>query len=101
MQRVHDVIATIAPHDSVERYTKLGVDCIAGEAKVVSPWEVEVDGQRLSARALVIATGSTPVVPPIDGLSEIDFVTSDTLWDLDATAARNWSCWAAGRSAAN
>ncbi len=82
MQRVHDVIATIAPHDSVERYTGLGVDCIAGEAKVVSPWEVEVDGRRLSARALVIATGSRPVVPPIDGLDNIDFVTSDTLWDL-------------------
>ncbi len=82
MQRVHDVIAKIAPHDSVERYEKLGVDCIAGEAKVVSPWEVEVGGKRLSARALVIATGSQPVVPPIDGLDNIDFVTSDTLWDL-------------------
>ncbi|MBT8086588.1 MAG: FAD-dependent oxidoreductase [Gammaproteobacteria bacterium] len=83
MQRVHDVIATIAPHDSVERYQGLGVDCIAGDAKVVSPWEVEVDGRRLSARSLVIATGSKPVVPPIDGLDQIDFVTSDTLWDLE------------------
>ncbi len=82
MQRVHDVIATIEPHDSVERYEKLGVNCIAGEAKVVSPWEVEVDGKRLSARALVIATGSQPVVPPIKGLDNIDFLTSDTLWDL-------------------
>ena len=82
MQRVHDVIGKIAPHDSVERYTKLGVDCIAGEAKVVSPWEVEVNGQRLSARALVVATGSRPVVPPIEGFDKIDFITSDTLWDL-------------------
>ncbi len=82
MQRVHDVIAEIAPHDSVERYTKLGVDCIAGEAKVVSPWEVEVDGRRLTARALVIATGSRPVVPPIEGFDRIDFITSDTLWEL-------------------
>lgn len=82
MQRVHDVIATIAPHDSVERYEKLGVDCIAGEAKVVSPWEVEVGDKRLSARSLVIATGSKPVVPPIDGLDTVDFVTSDTLWEL-------------------
>ncbi|MDH3546348.1 MAG: FAD-dependent oxidoreductase, partial [Gammaproteobacteria bacterium] len=83
MQRVHDVIAKIAPHDSVERYTKLGVDCIKGEAKVVSPWEVEVDGRRLSARALVIATGSQPVVPPIEGFDKIDFITSDTLWELE------------------
>ena len=82
IKRVHDVIARIAPHDSVERYEKLGVDCIAGEARVVSPWEVEVDGKRLSARSLVIATGSKPVVPPIEGLDKIDFVTSDTLWDL-------------------
>lgn len=82
MRRVHDVIAKIAPHDSVERYTKLGVHCIAGEARVVSPWEVEVNGKRLSARALVVATGSRPVVPPIDGLQQIDFLTSDTLWQL-------------------
>jgi pyruvate/2-oxoglutarate dehydrogenase complex dihydrolipoamide dehydrogenase (E3) component/uncharacterized membrane protein YdjX (TVP38/TMEM64 family) len=82
MQRVHDVIARIAPHDSVERYTKLGVDCIAGEAKVVSPWEVEVGGRRLSARSLVVATGSRPVIPPIDGFDKIDFLTSDTLWEL-------------------
>lgn len=82
MQRVHDVIERIAPHDSVERYTKLGVDCIEGEAKVVSPWEVEVAGRRLSARALVIATGSRPLVPPIEGLDKIDFLTSDTLWDI-------------------
>ncbi|MFK8029808.1 MAG: FAD-dependent oxidoreductase [Gammaproteobacteria bacterium] len=82
MQRVHDVIAKIEPHDSVERYTKLGVDCIAGEAKVVSPWEVEVNGQRLSARSIVVATGSSPVTPPIDGFDQIDFITSDTLWDL-------------------
>jgi pyruvate/2-oxoglutarate dehydrogenase complex dihydrolipoamide dehydrogenase (E3) component/membrane protein DedA with SNARE-associated domain len=82
MARVHEVIAAIAPHDSVERYTKLGVDCIEGEAKVVSPWEVEVGGRKLSARSLVIATGSQPVVPPIDGLSGIDYLTSDNLWDL-------------------
>ncbi|MFK8016858.1 MAG: FAD-dependent oxidoreductase [Gammaproteobacteria bacterium] len=82
MQRVHDVIASIAPHDSVERYEGLGVNCIRGTAKVVSPWEVEVDGRRLSARALVIATGSRPVVPPIPGLSDIEFVTSDDLWSM-------------------
>lgn len=83
MARVRKVIATIAPHDSVERYEKLGVDCIAGTAKVVSPWEVEVDGRRLSARGLVIATGSSPVIPGIDGLDGIDFVTTDTVWSLE------------------
>ncbi|NNE60735.1 MAG: FAD-dependent oxidoreductase, partial [Woeseia sp.] len=66
----------------VERYTKLGVDCIEGEAKVVSPWAVEVNGRTLTARSIVIATGSRPVVPPIDGLKKIDFLTSDSLWDL-------------------
>lgn len=83
MARIRRVIAAIAPHDSVERYEKLGVDCIAGEARVVSPWEVEVDGRRLSARALVIATGSQPVVPPLPGLQGINYLTTDTLWGID------------------
>ncbi|MEM9056898.1 MAG: FAD-dependent oxidoreductase, partial [Pseudomonadota bacterium] len=83
MARVHDVIGAIAPHDSVERYTGLGVDCIEGEARLVSPWEVEVNGRRLSARAVVVATGSKPVVPPIEGLDAIDFLTSDNLWGLE------------------
>lgn len=83
MQRVHQVIADIAPHDSVERYTDLGVDCIAGSAKIVSPWEVEVDGRRLSAQSIVVATGSQPVVPGIPGLDQIDFRTSDNLWSLE------------------
>lgn len=82
MDHVHEVIAAIEPHDSVERYEGLGVDCIAGTARVVSPWEVEVDGRRLSARSLVVATGSHPVVPEIPGLDEIDFLTSDNLWNL-------------------
>jgi pyruvate/2-oxoglutarate dehydrogenase complex dihydrolipoamide dehydrogenase (E3) component/uncharacterized membrane protein YdjX (TVP38/TMEM64 family) len=83
MARVRDVIATIAPHDSPERYRKLGVDCIDGEARVVSPWEVEIDGRRLSARALVVATGSRPVVPKLPGLGTVDSVTTDDLWSLD------------------
>jgi len=88
MKRVHDVIATIAPHDSVERYEKLGVDCIAGDAKIVSPWEVEVGGRRLSARSLVVATGSKPVIPPIDGIGDIDYLTSDTVWEIDTRPER-------------
>ncbi len=82
MQRVNSAIATIAPHDSVERYEGLGVNCIQGDARVVSPWEVEVDGQRICARSLVIATGSQPLVPPIDGLDRIEYLTSDNLWSL-------------------
>ena len=82
MQRVHQVIADIAPHDSVERYESLGVNCISGEAKVVSPWEVEVNGKRLTTRSIVVATGSRPVVPPIEGLDKINILTSDTLWEL-------------------
>ena len=83
MARVRGVIAAIEPHDSVERYRSLGVDCIAGDARVVSPWEVEVDGRRLSARALVVATGSHPVVPPLPGLAAIDYLTTDTLWQIE------------------
>lgn len=82
MRRVHDVIAKIEPHDSPERYESLGVECIKGRARIVSPWEVEVDDRRLSARALVIATGGKPFVPPIDGLDQIDFLTSDSVWNL-------------------
>lgn len=82
MERVQQVIARIAPHDSIERYTGLGVEVITGEAKLVSPWEVEVDGRRLSARSLVIATGARPLVPPIPGLADARYLTSDTVWAL-------------------
>ena len=87
MERVHQVIRDIEPHDSIERYTELGVEVIEGSAKIVSPWEVEIsrnDGekQRLSARSLVIATGARPFVPPIEGIDKIDYLTSDTLWQL-------------------
>ncbi|MBI1891423.1 MAG: FAD-dependent oxidoreductase [Burkholderiales bacterium] len=82
MARIHRVIGTVEPHDSVERYTKLGVDVIQGRAKIVSPWEVEVDGKRLTTRSIVIATGARPVVPPISGLDDVGYLTSDTLWTL-------------------
>ncbi len=86
MARVRDVIATIAPADSVERYTQLGVDVRLGHAKIVDPWTVEItdrDGaaQRLTARSIVIAAGAEPFVPAIPGLSEAGFLTSDTMWD--------------------
>ena len=82
MQRVREVVAKIAPHDSVERYRALGVDVIRGEARLVSPWEVAVDGRRVSARSLIVATGARPLVPAIPGLDGVDFLTSDTVWDL-------------------
>ncbi|HRQ66875.1 MAG TPA: FAD-dependent oxidoreductase, partial [Xanthomonadaceae bacterium] len=87
MRRVHQVIADIEPHDSVERYTGLGVDVVQGEATLVDPWTVEIrneDGetQRLTGRGIVIATGGEPFVPPIPGLAEAGFLTSDTVWAL-------------------
>jgi len=86
MERVQRVIRTVAPHDSMERYTDLGVEVIEGEAKIVSPWAVEVRtaaGTRtLSTRAIVIAAGARPFVPPIPGLEEVDYLTSENVWDL-------------------
>ncbi len=86
MRRVHAAIATIAPHDSVERYRGLGVDVVQGYGRLVSPWAVEVDtagGQRtLTARSIVIATGSSPRVPSLPGLDATGYVTSDTIWGL-------------------
>lgn len=85
MQRVHEVIAEIAPHDSVERYTDLGVEVIKGYAIFIDPWTVEIalnDGskQRLSARNIVIATGARPFIPPLPGIEDAAYVTSDTMW---------------------
>lgn len=82
MERVQAVIRKIEPHDSVERYTGLGVEVIAAEARLVSPWEVGAGGRRLSARSIVIATGARPLVPAIPGLEQVDYLTSDTLWAL-------------------
>ena len=87
MERVQRVVRTIAPHDSVERYTALGVDVAQGRARIVSPWQVEItqsDGQvrTLSTRSIVIATGGQPLVPEIAGLEQIDYLTSDSVWAL-------------------
>ncbi|WP_301288341.1 FAD-dependent oxidoreductase [Natronospira proteinivora] len=88
MARVQRVIKTIEPHDSVERFESLGVDCIQGEARIISPWEVEVEGRRLTTRNIIVATGSAPFVPPIPGLDEIDYLTTDSLWSLETQARR-------------
>jgi len=82
MERVQNVIAKVEPHDSVERYTDLGVDCIQGNAKIISPWEVEVNGKILTAKNITIATGAGPFVPPIPGIEEADYLVSDNLWDI-------------------
>ena len=87
MERVQSVIKTIEPHDSAERYTGLGVDVVQGSAKILSPWEVDItrdDGstQRLTTRSIVIATGARPFVPPIPGIEEVGYLTSDNVWNL-------------------
>ncbi|MBB1074081.1 FAD-dependent oxidoreductase [Rhodoferax sp. 4810] len=86
MARIHAVIAAITPHDSVERYTSLGVEVLQGYAKIINPWTVEIalnDGgkQVLTTRNIVIAAGARPFVPPLPGLAEVGYVTSDTLWE--------------------
>ncbi len=88
MQRIRRTIETIAPHDSVERYTGLGVHCIKGTARITGPWTVEVNGQQISTRGIVIATGAKPLVPAIPGLDKIDFYTSDSVWSMEQLPQR-------------
>lgn len=82
MERVQRVVKEIEPHDSVERYSSLGVECIQGIAKVLSPYEVEVAGRVLTTKNIVIATGASPLVPAIPGLAETAYLTSDNIWNL-------------------
>ncbi|PLX79230.1 MAG: pyridine nucleotide-disulfide oxidoreductase [Desulfuromonas sp.] len=82
MERVRKVVAKVEPHDSVERYTGLGVECIQGEARITSPYTVEVGDRTLTTRNIIVATGASPFVPPIPGLDKIDYLTSDNLWQL-------------------
>jgi len=87
MERVQRVVRTVEPHDSAERYSQLGVECLQGEAQIVSPWEVQVklesgELRRLTTRAIVIAAGARPFVPPIPGIEQVGYLTSDTVWGL-------------------
>ena len=86
MERVQRVVREIEPHDSIERYTSLGVECLTGEAKIVSPWAVEITTaagkQTLTTRGIIIAAGARPFVPTIPGIEETGYLTSDTLWAL-------------------
>jgi dihydrolipoamide dehydrogenase len=81
-KRVNQVVSDIEPHDSIERYTKLGVECVQGDATLVSPYGVMVNGKVITAKNIIIASGARPFVPPIPGLDQIDALTSDTLWSL-------------------
>ncbi|MEH6628523.1 MAG: FAD-dependent oxidoreductase [Motiliproteus sp.] len=82
MERVQRVIKTVEPHDSIERYTGLGVDCVEGAATILSPYEVEVNGKVIRTRNIVIATGARPAIPPIKNIEAMDPLTSDTIWEL-------------------
>jgi pyruvate/2-oxoglutarate dehydrogenase complex dihydrolipoamide dehydrogenase (E3) component/uncharacterized membrane protein YdjX (TVP38/TMEM64 family) len=82
MQRVQQTIQQVEPHDSVERYSKLGVDCTQGEATITSPWTVSVNNQTIKTKSIIIAAGAEPYVPDIDGVRETEYYTSDTIWNL-------------------
>jgi pyruvate/2-oxoglutarate dehydrogenase complex dihydrolipoamide dehydrogenase (E3) component/uncharacterized membrane protein YdjX (TVP38/TMEM64 family) len=88
MERVQQVIRQIEPHDSIERYSGLGVDVVMGEALITSPWTVEVNGDTIRTRNIVVATGGQPLVPPIEGIDQVDYYTSDNLWDLREKPSR-------------
>ncbi len=86
MERVQQVVQAIAPHDSAQRYAALGVECLEGSARIVSPWEVEITQAggttTLTTRSIIIATGARPLVPPIPGLDQVEVLTSDNIWAL-------------------
>ena len=88
MRRVHEVIKRIEAHDSVERYSRLGVDCVTGEAELVSPWAVKVNSRTITAPAMILATGAAPLVPPVPGLQQLPVLTSENLWQLQELPAR-------------
>ena len=88
MERVQRVVREIEPHDSIERYTGLGVEVIAGQARITSPWSVEVNGQTLTTRAIIIATGAQPQMPALPGLEQVRHYTSDSIWDLTTRPER-------------
>ena len=82
MERVQKIVKKIEPHDSMERYRSLGVECFDGSAQIKSPYEVEVNGKVLTTKSIVIASGAGPAIPPIKGLSDMQPLTSDNIWSL-------------------
>jgi len=88
MKRVHNVISEIEPHDSIERYTELGVECVTGEAEILDPHTVKVGEREISAKSIIVASGARPFVPPIEGLDQINYLTSDNVWELEELPKR-------------
>lgn len=81
-EHIHDVIATIAPNDSAERFRNLGVRVVTGTAKFVEQDIIAVGETRIRGKRFVIATGSSPIVPDIPGLTDIPYLTNETIFDL-------------------
>lgn len=86
--RVHNVISKIQPHDSVKRYESLGVDCFSGQAKIISPWEVQINGKVLKTKNITIATGASPIIPKLKGIENITPLTSNNLWQLESLPSK-------------
>jgi pyruvate/2-oxoglutarate dehydrogenase complex dihydrolipoamide dehydrogenase (E3) component len=82
MAHVHSAIETIAPVDSQERFEGMGVAVYRGRAKLIDDRTVEVNGEQLTAKRIVIATGSHPAIPPIEGITDVPYLTSNTLWQI-------------------
>lgn len=88
MKRVHNIIETIEPHDSVERFTGLGVECVMGEAEIIDKHTVRVGDRDIRTKSIIIAAGARPFVPPIQGINDIDYLTSDNVWELEELPER-------------
>jgi pyruvate/2-oxoglutarate dehydrogenase complex dihydrolipoamide dehydrogenase (E3) component/uncharacterized membrane protein YdjX (TVP38/TMEM64 family) len=92
MNRVQTVIKRVAPHDSVQRYTELGVEVINAEARIISPWEVQTvtagEPRIITTRSIIVAAGSRPLIPTIPGIEHISYLTSDTVWELQELPKR-------------
>ena len=88
MGRIQNVIKAIEPHDSIARYSAMGVECLTAEAKIIDPWHVQIGDQVLTTKNIIVATGARPIVPPIPGLTEVPYLTSETLWQLTEQPSR-------------
>lgn len=82
MEHIQEIIHKVAPHDSIERYTALGVNCYSGKAKVLSPYLIEINNQTISTKNIIIATGGTPIIPKIEGIDTMNPLTTDTIWNI-------------------
>ncbi len=82
-KHIHDAIAAIAPHDSEERFEEMGCEVFRDWAQVIGPQSVEVGWRTLTAPRIVVATGSKPVIPPVEGLDEVPYLTNENVFDLE------------------